>query len=198
MIGVVYFGAGTMHLHPQFVAHISARVRLVAVEAFAVLIGPLGIQILLGALGLRPILGDLAPIQRGLFVLRKVLHRCMDNGRIDQLSIARQIAGHRQLLVNRRHDHFHQALLIGPDRLGIGNPTRRLQPEKVLEGDLVQRLVLELVIGQVIGLLENQQIDYQQHRKQRSTALGVVHFRQQLAIATKSTAASSTANGFPM
>lgn len=104
--------------------------------------------------------------------------------RIDQLAIARQEASLRQLQLNRFEDRvgaadLQQRLLKRPERLCIGNPPRRLHPQKTLIRHPVQHLELQLVVRQPLQLLEHQHFDHQYHRIRRTAAFGVVHHRQQ-------------------
>lgn len=89
---VMLAGCARFDLADELVAHIHADAQLVVVVALAVLFGMGGVQVLLSALGRAPVLRDPARIELGPLVLGEVLNGRADQGGVDDLPAARQIA----------------------------------------------------------------------------------------------------------
>src|SRR5262245_405755 len=94
LLAVVHRGVGLGPAADQLVLAVDADVVLVAVKAPVVLLGPARILVLLRSLGrlVLPALGRLAGLDRRVLLAAVVLPGCADNGGIDDLTAARDVA----------------------------------------------------------------------------------------------------------
>ena len=65
-----------------------------------------------------------------------------------------------------------QAVAQQPDRLGVGDAAAFDQIEELQEATPVEQLIFQRVIGQVVELLEHQDLDHQHGRIWWATAFG--------------------------
>jgi hypothetical protein len=111
------------------------------------------------------------------FLALVALHWCLHQRSIDDLAATRLIALRQQLLLSFIKQLCSQSCLCQaipkqPDRLRIGNRAAVGQSEKLQEATTVQQLVFKRVVGQVVELLQHQNLDHQNRRVRWSATFG--------------------------
>lgn len=96
---------------------------------------------------------------------------------VDDLAAACQIALRQQLLPDLleylvAYAGPRQAITEQPDRLGVRDANAFSQVQETQEAAAAQQLILRRVIGQIVQLLQYQDLDYQDRRVRRTAALG--------------------------
>ncbi|MCW0373161.1 hypothetical protein NB710_004098 [Xanthomonas sacchari] len=184
---VVHVGRAHVVAADEAPATVRAGVQLVAVERHPMLPGPTCLHILLRTLGIAPVLADvIALLDLRVLFARVALDRSADDAGVDDLTAAGNEPGTLQLLTDRRADVAHQILGLEPfaphpDRLGVGHLAAVFQSEELLEAAPIQHLVLQRIVGEVVQLLQQQQLDHHLRRPSR-TATALASTQGQLRV----------------
>lgn len=186
VLAVVHVSRADLMLADEAPAPVRVGVQLVAVERLAVLVRPARRRVLLRALGRAPAPGHLALLDGRVLLARVALDRCVDDAGVDDLAATDDEAGALQLAAHRSTDVADQILLLEPlaphpDRLGVRDPAAVLQAQEALEAGAIQYWVFQRVIGQVVQLLQQQQLDHH-HRWIRRPAAAPRRAPRQLGI----------------
>jgi len=175
--GVGYGGVGDGDLADELVTLVHAGVQFVAEVRFTVLFGPARVDIFLRTFVGFPSQGHGAVFDGVSLVPLVALYWRLHQRGINDLTAAGNVAMFLQLLLGlldhqRAGARLGQAVAEQPDRLGVGDIAALGQLQKLQETAPVEQLVLERVVGQVVKLLEHQDLDHQHSRIRRTTAFG--------------------------
>lgn len=151
--------------------------QFVAKVVLSVLFGPLGIDVLLRTLVRFPAQWHRAFLDHLGFLTLVALDRSVHERSVDDLAATGQIPLRQQLRLDLleyliAYAGLGQAVTEQPDCFRILNATAVGQIQEAQEAAAVQQLILQRVIGQVVELLQYQDLDHQDRRIRRSATFG--------------------------
>src|SRR5690625_2260085 len=184
MLAVMLAGGTRFHLANQLVTVVYVDRHLVTKVALAVFLGPARIRVFLMTLRGFPVSRHGALLNELVLFARIALRGCLHQGGVDHLTAARNEPLGKELRLDAVKDlsgaGLADTVLEHPDRGGVGYGARVGQTTEALATHAIKQLKLQLDVGQVVQLLDQQDAKHHLGWIGRSTTLGTVASRRDL------------------